>query len=599
MADALGVPTDGRPMIRFPVSWTSHRHRHGVVLALVYIAGAVALFHAAWFASGPAWMGAGGDPPLFMWYLAWVPHALAHGQSPLLSDWVFHPQGANLMWNTSILFPALLMSPATVLFGPVVAYKLLVTAAVALAAGLADRALLRLGASPLSAAVGGAVYGFSPAIVGESLGHLHLDIAVFPPLLVVLLDEIVVHPRGPRRRMLAGAGLGLATAAQLLTGEELLAITAICALVVLVVADLAWRRQVVPALRRAARPMAVAALVFVVLAAYPAWVMFAGPQRVPGLLQPQDVGVVNLASLVDPTRLQALNWRPPQDSSLSGADGYLGIALVVLLVALAWFGRRSRPLVVAAAGTAVVFVLALGPHLHLGPHTTTGVPLPWLVFERLPLLENLYPERFMIAGFLGVAAVVALGLDELARRPPSVRWSLRALAAIALVGLLPTPSFPAETAATPAFFAEQKAAALPAGGVVLLVPTNLYTDMYWQAMAGLRFKQFSGGMFVPAPGGRPWFGRPPNPLTDALQAVEGGIPVGVSDRLRAAVLGELRTDGVQSVVLGPLADFPPTPDEVARPSATELRTERFLEEVLGHAPAWTGGVYVWARCCAS
>jgi hypothetical protein len=126
-------------------------------VAAMYVAAAVALFHGAWFAPGQAWMGVGGDQALFVWYLAWVPHALAHGWSPLLSGAVFHPHGANLMWNTSIVFPSLLLAPVTLALGPVVAYKVLITAAVALSAWLADRALLRLGASPLSAALGGAL----------------------------------------------------------------------------------------------------------------------------------------------------------------------------------------------------------------------------------------------------------------------------------------------------------------------------------------------------------------------------------------------------------------------------------------------------------
>ena len=83
------------------------------------------------------------------------------------------------------------------------------------------------GASPpghLAAAVGGLVYGFSPAVRGQS-HHLHMSLAFLVPLMLLALHEIVVRQR--RSPWLVGAGLGLMAGAQLLIGEELLAMTAV------------------------------------------------------------------------------------------------------------------------------------------------------------------------------------------------------------------------------------------------------------------------------------------------------------------------------------------------------------------------------------
>ena len=51
-------------------------------------------------------VGRGTDPAAFVWFLAWVPHALAHGHWPFFTTLVMAPGGANLMNATSIALPA-------------------------------------------------------------------------------------------------------------------------------------------------------------------------------------------------------------------------------------------------------------------------------------------------------------------------------------------------------------------------------------------------------------------------------------------------------------------------------------------------------------
>ena len=57
-----------------------------------------------------------GDPAQQIWFLAWVPHALGSGLDPFLSHAMFAPAGINLVANSSILFPALVASPVTIIF---------------------------------------------------------------------------------------------------------------------------------------------------------------------------------------------------------------------------------------------------------------------------------------------------------------------------------------------------------------------------------------------------------------------------------------------------------------------------------------------------
>lgn len=67
--------------------------------------------------AGP--VGSLGDPLLFVWYLKWVPFAIGHGINPLFTGYLMAPKGANLLINSSILFPSLLLAPVTLIWGPV------------------------------------------------------------------------------------------------------------------------------------------------------------------------------------------------------------------------------------------------------------------------------------------------------------------------------------------------------------------------------------------------------------------------------------------------------------------------------------------------
>jgi hypothetical protein len=82
---------------------------------------AVTTFASTWGNPAGSWIGSPKDPQLFIWYLGWIPHQLATGQNPLFTDYLAYPHGANLMWNTSMIFPAVVLWPVTAAFGPVVA----------------------------------------------------------------------------------------------------------------------------------------------------------------------------------------------------------------------------------------------------------------------------------------------------------------------------------------------------------------------------------------------------------------------------------------------------------------------------------------------
>ncbi len=67
----------------------------------------------------------GADPTVYMWFLAWWPHALLHGINPFFTHSLFAPSRINLGALDLVPGFAILASPITLLFGPLVAYNIL------------------------------------------------------------------------------------------------------------------------------------------------------------------------------------------------------------------------------------------------------------------------------------------------------------------------------------------------------------------------------------------------------------------------------------------------------------------------------------------
>ena len=109
--------------------------------------------------------------------------------------------------------------------------------------------LRRWDVSVTAAAIAGAVYGFSPALLQSAVGHYDFQFAVLPPL---ILDAALRIATGRSRPLRGGLWLGLLATVQLLSAEEVLLDTVLAgALIAIVLA-------VSPARRGAAagRPLA-------------------------------------------------------------------------------------------------------------------------------------------------------------------------------------------------------------------------------------------------------------------------------------------------------------------------------------------------------
>jgi hypothetical protein len=555
--------------------------RPALLILLLYTALSFLLFVSTWVDPTNRLVFGDADVREITWFMGWTPYALTHGHTPLLTTQIDYPLGVNLMWNTAMVFPALVLWPVTAAFGPIVATTLAITLALPLSGWAAYLLARRYVRTRLAAVVAGLLYGFSPWMIARSPGEIHMTIAVFPPLALLALDEILIRQR--RSRWLVGAGLGVAAAAELLTSEEMLALTVLFAGVGLAVVAIPHWRQVPARLPYVAQSLGTAAVAFLAIAAYPLSVQFFGPLQVSGVLP--DAYATDLLALVVPTRWQAFQFAPSialrfmSRNIIEEGGAYIGIPLILIGL---WVTFRfwSRDIVrVATIIGIIATLLAMGDHLHIRGHAT-HYQLPWRFLEQLPILKNVSPPRFMIFTYLMVALLLAVFVDwALSQHGRNLRLAGVGATILALAVLFPSVPYPTETTMIPEFFRGGDVRRIPEGSVALVAPfarSAIADAMMWQSVAGMRFRMPEGYAYRPGPTRNP----PESALHTQLYDIYYGFnQPSLTPEIIQQMRGDLDGMGVGTVIVGP---------ELHQDQVVDL-----FRVLLGREPVETGGVFVW------
>ena len=547
------------------------------------------MFRNAWISPTHRWVGVAGDASQFTWFLRWFPHAVVNGQNPLLTDHINFPDGVNLMWNTSVPLPALVLAPVTLTLGPVFAYNVFVTLAVTLSGWCAFLMLRRYVRSPVAAVVGAALYGFSPYVLSHARAHPNLPAAFIPPLMFLVLDELLVRQR--RSPWTMGPLLGGMAFVQLMISSELLATEFVVASLGLLVLIFLFPRQVRARADHGAVGLAIAATTAMVLSALPLLVMVAGRQHPrTGAIWGPDIFVSDLVSFVIPRGHVLLQpaWASDVTGKLTDAccpaesGTYLGLPLLLLLVVI---GARlwHRPIVritgLVAAGAAL---LSMGPHLHVGG-VVTKQRLPFEVFTHFPIIDNMLAGRFMLYVYLMAAVLIAVALDALGPATMRRRVGAVAIVFLALLPLVPQPTVITSKESTPAFF-RSGAKEIRKGTVALVAPFARDTDtsepMLWQAVADMRFRVPSGYAIGPDRDGRMSYLPVPTRLSTAMQEIQrGASPPSLDESTRLVLTTDMRAMKIAAVVVGPMGN--------------REAMVAFFTDLLGREPRRTGGVELW------
>jgi hypothetical protein len=460
------------------------------------------------------------DSDQFAWFFRYDATAVAQLRLPAFATTGMNaPQGINLMWNTPMMLPGVLLAPLTLLAGSQASLTVLMTLGFAGSALAMFLVLRGWDASVTAAAAAGLVYGFSPALVQSAQGHYDLQFAVLPPLIADAAVRLATGRCGTGRRhaVRCGTWLGLLMAAQIFLTEELLFNSAVAVVTLLAVLTVSRPRAAAGRIGDVISGAVTAIAVTAVIAGYPLWEQFLGPLRQHGSPFTPDFYKNDLAGFVQPSSAMllysrgsaafaaAFQGKPPEYLA------YLGWPMLIGLAATAIWFWRLLTIRALAVTFAALDVFSLGGTLLAGGHEHAWFTLPWYWLQTLPVSGSAIPDRFSIIADGAAAAMVAFGLDAArarwsaaclpvgAARLPVARWAipLAALAAIAPIVPRPLPAW-ASSPVPAGWTATFTALRLPAGARVLVlpIPVSWFTEpLRWQADTGLP-SSIVGGYFM-------------------------------------------------------------------------------------------------------
>jgi hypothetical protein len=457
---------------------------------LWYLLGAMAVTSPLWVhpSSRVPTFGAGPEPDVVLnvWFMRYAGIAVWHGHLPALVTTALNwPHGINMMWNTSLLLPGIVLAPVTQLAGPVASLVVLLAAGFFLSAVSMYVVLRRWGAGISAAFIGGAFYGFSPGMRMAAVDHYHIQFAALAPLIVDALLRLVT---GRGRPVRTGVWLGLLAAAQLFTAEEPLVDTALAAALIIIVLAIANPSRIRAAVLPAAAGLGVAVAVALLICGRALWVQFVGP--VTEHSSPWQVSKYgnSLGDFVSAPAGMVFHGRSALGGVTSVEDlAYLGWPLLIVLAAATIYFWRDARIRVAGLTCLLLELLSLGGYTrHVGSWHLSAAALPWHWLAHLPLLDQALPNRLSIAADGAAAAVLAFSVDQLRQQLPAGRLRLLVPAAAALVLLpaLPLGLATANVGGPPPSWQRVLAELhLPAGAPVLVVASSNLAEMQWQAIA--------------------------------------------------------------------------------------------------------------------
>jgi len=337
------------------------RTRAGWKAGALLLFTALAVFHTWPLASAPATLSRNdnGDTVLHEWIMAWVAHQLPRDPVHLFDANILYPERHTLAYSDPLIVQSVLGAPLLWAgWSPVVAYNVVLILGFALTGWTTCLVVERWTGRRLAGILSGTLVAFNAFSLTRlpQIQDLHLE---FFPLVLFALDRLLEAPRVKHALQLAGWYV-----LQALTGQYLLAFTAISA----VVAALARAREWIgPRFKPVARSILLAASVAVLMLTpflLPYWYARAEV----GLGRSLEETAMYSAELTDYLatggRLHEWLWSRrffQGDALFPGATALL-LAGVAVVSGVAFKDRRAR---MAAAIAIVTFALSFGPGFFL------------------------------------------------------------------------------------------------------------------------------------------------------------------------------------------------------------------------------------------
>ena len=425
----------------------------------------------------------GNDTWNHVWGYWWVSEAISSGSWPAWTGLLSFPDGGTLYFIDTV--QALLSFPIQFLFGPAVAFNLVVMFGFALSAWGAWLLAYRLTGDAACSGIAMVIYGASPHLLGQAYNGISETVcAGWMPIALWCLLHFLDRPVWKRALL-----LGAAMAVTMLTSWYYGLFAVIATAVILM-----WRatRQpwIQPWMRSLIR-LAGASLTGLLLVA-PALVLFSTSLDASDALVTRDQEFVEASLLYHNITDVIAFFRPgktpsPDLFALYGEElviviylGWIGLTLGLYAIVATRRHRSFGPWVWLAI---FFFVFSLGPYLNMNGQMVEvsgrRIPLPFLpLFDALPLFSRIsHPFRFVVGVSLAISLIAAHGLRHMTRNMGIQRrlFLVTALGALVLVefryGSPATIPVPTSDAVIPLAYEEM--AQDPEEGAVLDLPLTV------------------------------------------------------------------------------------------------------------------------------
>jgi hypothetical protein len=448
------------------------------------------------FGSSSSWFdfysGEGPDPITFTWFLKWWPFAIQHGLDPFHSDYAWYPQGYNMTWATSVPTLAILASPVTQTFGPLLTYNCLSVFAPALSALTAYLLANEIVKNRYIAFVSGFLFGFSSCETAHLLGDLNLATTFLVPLAPLLC---ILHVRLRIRKGTFIFAMAATTSAQLGISTELLATCCIFgAIAWLIFLFLTPKNERAPQYNLV-KDLALSVPISLALSSVFLYTFFSGGNQFPGSFFSAEYYEADLANFVIPTAVTFLghgifsNLSNSFTGNLLEQGAYLGVPLILIVISF-FLNDFKNPNVRALFWCTILSViLSLGPTLQIAGHKT-NMTLPWRFIQSIPLIRMALPARMCLFTSLCTSLIVAIWISKgNSNRSTAFRFGL---ALLACATILPDRASHRWTRwPQDAFFSPEHAREVLGSypNVIILPFFDSGPGIAWQLEAGMQFKQ--------------------------------------------------------------------------------------------------------------
>ncbi len=385
----------------------------------------------------------GNDTWNHVWGYWWVGQSLSEGQWPGHTDLLSYPEGGTLYFIDTV--QVVLFYPVVKLWGPAVAFNLVLIFGLTLSAFSAWLLARHLTGDGIASGMALVLYGASPHLLGQAYNGISETVcAGWLPLTLYLLLRLMERPEWPR-----ALGLGVVAGLCMLTSWYYGLFAALSGTILLV-----WygaRQPYVVDWKKFA-PRSLLSLLVAGVMVWPAFRAFQASLGAEDALVTRDPEFVE-ASLLNHNITDVLAFIKPSKTASPDLFTLYGEELLIVIyigwtglllcsAAVVWTRRKKK--IAPWIWVGVLFcVFSLGPYLNVGgeyfEYDGRKLPLPFLaLYKALPVFDRIsHPFRFVVGVNLAVGVIASMGFRHLLRNR-NYRFRTGLMATMLLMVLLET-----------------------------------------------------------------------------------------------------------------------------------------------------------------